>query len=235
MENKIIIGDVMYTVTDETYYVLDRISKYADRYQAKSLWEAFNMLRTDGWVKCGKVQRSDDTPVDMFSRKGELIAVWKEVNYETEQIPFMEALANVSFKQAEGEMPYKAEPVQKKQPVLQHNKRIYIRSKKVAINALKRANYKCEIGGNHSTFLRKSDNIPYMEPHHLVPMEYSDDFEVSLDVEANVVSLCSNCHNHLHYGKGAEVLLKQLYEKRRDELEDAGIHITLEDLLEMYL
>lgn len=234
MKNKIIIADVLYTATDETYYVLNGISKYADQYQAGSLWEAYKLLRADGWTKCGKVHRSGNALVDMFSRGGELTAAWKETDYEEEQASFMEAIANLPIEQKEA-VNYQAEPVPKKPPVLQQNKKIYIRSKKTAVNALKRAGYKCEIDGNHSTFHRKSDNIPYMEPHHLVPMEYSDDFNVSLDVEANIVSLCSNCHNHLHYEKGAEVLLKQLYEERRQLLEDAGIHVTLEDLLEMYL
>lgn len=45
----------------------------------------------------------------------------------------------------------------------------------------------------------------------LVPLAYSDKFNVSLDVEENLVSLCSNCHNNLHYGKDFESLLKKLY------------------------
>ena len=40
----------------------------------------------------------------------------------------------------------------------------------------------------------------YTEQHHLIPMAYSDKFEVSLDVEVSIVSLCSTCHNHIHYG-----------------------------------
>lgn len=42
-------------------------------------------------------------------------------------------------------------------------------------------------------------------------MAYSDKFKVSLDVEANIVSLCSTCHNHIHYGVGAKDLLTALY------------------------
>lgn len=73
-----------------------------------------------------------------------------------------------------------------------------------------------------------------MEPHHLVPMKYSDDFSVSLDVPANIVSLCSNCHNEIHYGKNYEQLLERLYEQRKDLLQKVGIDITLEELKEMY-
>ena len=74
----------------------------------------------------------------------------------------------------------------------------------------------------------------YMETHHLLPLEYWKDFNNSLDVEANIVCLCSNCHNEIHYGKYADKLIEPLYEKRKQELEAAGIAIDLDDLLDMY-
>ena len=68
----------------------------------------------------------------------------------------------------------------------------------------------------------------------MVPMKYSDDFSVSLDVPANIVSLCSNCHNEIHYGKNYEQLIERLYERRKDLLRKVGIDISLEKLKEMY-
>ena len=73
-----------------------------------------------------------------------------------------------------------------------------------------------------------------MEPHHLVPLTYSSEFDVSLDVEENIVSLCSNCHNNLHYGKGYEELLTILYKEREKLLKQVGITITIKRLIEMY-
>ena len=61
-----------------------------------------------------------------------------------------------------------------------------------------------------------------------------DRFQVSLDVEENIVSLCSNCHNQIHYGKGAEQLIANLYELRQSALKSVGISVTLEDLLSFY-
>ncbi len=110
----------------------------------------------------------------------------------------------------------------------------YPRDKKTAINALSHANYLCEIENAHPTFLRRNSSKPYSEPHHLVPMAFSDEFEVSLDVEENIVSLCSNCHNHIHYGQGADVLIKKLFNDRQEALHQVGIDITLEQLLEYY-
>ena len=73
-----------------------------------------------------------------------------------------------------------------------------------------------------------------MEPHHLIPMSFSDRFENSLDNEANIVSLCSNCHNEIHYGKDAYKLIEKLYNQRKNVLSQAGIEITLEELIKAY-
>lgn len=109
------------------------------------------------------------------------------------------------------------------------------------INALIKANFCCEIDKNHPTFIRRNSDKNYTETHHLIPLEFSAEFENTLDTEENIVSLCSNCHNQIHYGRGAEVLIKKLYEDRKEALKAAGISttkkgidVTLEQLLHMY-
>ena len=62
--------------------------------------------------------------------------------------------------------------------VTQSQTTTFPRDKKVSLKALKIANYTCEIDAQHQTFIRKKDDLPYTEPHHLVPMAYSDDFDV---------------------------------------------------------
>ena len=59
-------------------------------------------------------------------------------------------------------------------------------------------------------------------------------FDVSLDVEENIVSLCSTCHNHIHYGQDAHVLIKQLFNQRKDLLRSVGIIISEDELLSYY-
>lgn len=108
------------------------------------------------------------------------------------------------------------------------------RNRKVAENALMLANFKCEIDNKHSTFVRKNTNVPYMEAHHLVPLAYSELFTYSLDVEENIISLCSTCHNQIHYGKDAELLIRKLYARRKKLLRKAGIVLSEQELLEMY-
>ena len=87
---------------------------------------------------------------------------------------------------------------------------------------------------DHKTFISKRTDRPYVEVHHLVHLEYWRYFENSLDVEANIVCLCSNCHNEIHYGKNAIGLVMQLYNLRKEELSAAGIDINLEDLVDLY-
>lgn len=65
-------------------------------------------------------------------------------------------------------------------------------------------------------------------------MSYQDRYDVSLDEEENIISLCSNCHNQIHYGKDADILIKKLYDERKWFLKNVGINIDLEHLLRMY-
>lgn len=60
-------------------------------------------------------------------------------------------------------------------------------------------------------------------------------FNVSLDVEENIVSLCSHCHNLLHYGKDFESVLDKLYKERVYCLNKVGICVSFEQLKMMYL
>lgn len=57
---------------------------------------------------------------------------------------------------------------------------------------------------------------------------------MSLDIEENIVSLCSNCHNQIHYGEGAGKIIEDLYEQRKEELEKVGLKIEKEVLLSLY-
>ena len=109
-----------------------------------------------------------------------------------------------------------------------------IRDLSVAFNSLKMANYLCEYDRNHPVFLRKSSPVNYTEGHHLIPLKAQSSFDINLDVEANVVSLCSNCHNQIHYGKDYEVILKKLFNDRKTRLEKCGISISFEDLKKYY-
>lgn len=115
-----------------------------------------------------------------------------------------------------------------------NGKNKYPRDSKIGYNALFAAEFKCEINKNHKTFRRRKDGTDYTEPHHLVPMSAQDDFEYSLDREQNIVSLCSNCHNEIHYGENGNKLVEKLFNERKGHLKEIGIEITLDKLLKYY-
>ena len=110
-------------------------------------------------------------------------------------------------------------------------RKTYPRDVEVSLNALRLAEYKCECDRTHETFIRKKDGTPYTEPHHLIPLSCHASFDVSLDVEENIVSLCSHCHNKLHYGRDIEETLQTLYDARKGLLANAGIDISFSELL----
>lgn len=76
--NNIMIFDVLYTTTDETFYVLNKIHDNASKYYAETLEDVFNKLKQDKWEQCGKVNKSDGLLVDMFKKDENYIAVWEE-------------------------------------------------------------------------------------------------------------------------------------------------------------
>lgn len=111
----------------------------------------------------------------------------------------------------------------------------YKRDPEVAKHALAKANFMCEVSSSHVLFKRKNSDINYTEPHHLIPMAASKDFPtIDLDREQNVVSLCSHCHNLLHYGADSDDILKILFDLRKDLLKAIGAEINFEQLKKYY-
>lgn len=111
------------------------------------------------------------------------------------------------------------------------------RNARKAALALKRAGYLCEVDEDHSLFLRKNEKCYYTEPHHLIPLsKYQDFAPASVDMPENIVSLCSHCHNLLHYGRTCdkEPILKKLYHERFEVLCKVGLAITIDQLFDYY-
>ena len=106
----------------------------------------------------------------------------------------------------------------------------YQRDFSVAKRALFNSGYKCELDNTHITFIT-CNGLPYVEAHHLIPLSKQSEFEYSLDVEANIISLCPNCHRKLHYGEDISKELDILMRKRQKQLVLSGISIEIEKLI----
>lgn len=111
------------------------------------------------------------------------------------------------------------------------------RSSIIKRQCIKAANYKCEIDNNHETFIAKSTGEQYMEGHHAIPMNRQDYFDVSLDVYANIVSLCPICHRLLHHAENhiKENVANQIYYERSDRLAKSGIRLSRDEFIENVL
>ena len=176
------------------------------------------------------------TGTDIYGRKIGFIPVDKETRKRyAEEDEKLIADLKVDFPVVESnEARYKGGIIKKPEPTMANKHLTYPANRTTSANALAIANYHCEIDFGHPTFISKSSGKPYMEPHHLVPRAYQEQFEVLIDREENLVSLCSTCHNEIHYGRDARDLIEILYESRKELLKTVGIDITLEQLLEMY-
>lgn len=73
-----------------------------------------------------------------------------------------------------------------------------------------------------------------MAAHHLIPLSTQDYFDFSLDIDANIVCLCPNCHRKLHYGNNITRDLIKLYEDRINYLRLSGIDISFDELIQLY-
>jgi len=112
----------------------------------------------------------------------------------------------------------------------------YVRSPRVSADAIRAADFTCEIDAQHWTFTSRAKRKRYVEAHHLIPISQQHNFEFSLDVVANVVSLCATCHRMLHYGEASERkhLLKNLLKLRKPFLREKEIDVGDKVFLEFY-
>jgi len=124
----------------------------------------------------------------------------------------------------------------KVKPLKDVNKKIYPRNKEYAEIALKQANYECEIDSSHKSFLNASTNNQYVEAHHLIPLKYHSVFKSCLDVPANIISLCPNCHRQLHHAsvETIKTLIEMLLNNRLNRLQKCELGISPDHLTRLY-
>ena len=81
-----------------------------------------------------------------------------------------------------------------------------------------------------------------MEGHHLIPCTYSnakfywEKHGINIDCENNIVSLCPTCHRQIHFGSKEEkkIIIQKLYKIKAQKLEEVGINLSLNDLMDLY-
>ncbi|WP_019211954.1 HNH endonuclease [Yersinia massiliensis] len=112
---------------------------------------------------------------------------------------------------------------------------LFPRNVAIARQALEKANYQCEYGSAHKTFISPITKLEFMEAHHLIPLSVQKDFSISLDHICNIFSLCPNCHRKIHFGsvKSKEEILERLY-RSREKLFLSNWKLSFEKLCNYY-
>lgn len=113
----------------------------------------------------------------------------------------------------------------------------FSRNKATSVQALANAGYACEFDATHESFISRFTGKMYVEAHHLVPLSNQNQFEYSLDVLANIVSLCPNCHKTVHFGNEKEVIriTNHLLLKRESRLNSSNIDVDSARLKSFYI
>lgn len=113
---------------------------------------------------------------------------------------------------------------------------MFNRSPVVAAQAIRIADFKCEIDAAHWTFTSRAKQQKYVEAHHLIPISQQLKFLYPLDIVENVVCLCATCHRMLHYGieKERRDLLSNLFKRRKEGLIRRSLDLKMNDFLSLY-
>lgn len=88
--------------------------------------------------------------------------------------------------------------------------------------------YTCEYSESHKLFVARSTGSRYVEVHHIIPLNFQDEFaSKKLDHINNLYSLCPYCHAAVHHAEGrvARKLLSKMYDDR-----SVGFHYGISKL-----
>lgn len=89
-------------------------------------------------------------------------------------------------------------------------------------------------GFEYNGTVKNKENPIYINGRKTYPRDKQTSINALVHANYDIVSLCSNCHNQIHYGIDSDKLITKLYEERKELLESVGIKISLERLLLMY-
>jgi 5-methylcytosine-specific restriction protein A len=127
-------------------------------------------------------------------------------------------------------------PIAKNNRIQANGSSIWGRDPNISFMALDNANFHCQNDNTHRTFISARTGHQFVEAHHLIPMEYQDEFDFSIDIPENIISLCPNCHRAFHNSQD-EIkfsLIEKFHRLRVQLLATRSIYITEERLKVFY-
>ena len=101
-----------------------------------------------------------------------------------------------------------------------------------------KSDYKCDLEEveNCKYFTAKSTNKNYVEVHHYIPREFANDFDETIEVLENYITLCPNCHRKIHLAVDNERkhMVNVLFSKRHLALKKKHLDVELNTIYEYY-
>jgi 5-methylcytosine-specific restriction protein A len=110
------------------------------------------------------------------------------------------------------------------------------RDPRVSGAAISNAAYLCQVDAAHISFIARTTKKNFVEAHHLIPLQFQEQFTAGLDVLENVIAVCPTCHRKLHHGRLQDKakMLRPLLSARTKELKGRGLEISSEQLMSFY-
>jgi 5-methylcytosine-specific restriction endonuclease McrA len=171
-----------------------KASRYCHKFQLTTLHTRFAGFRVVGWEGRARtpVQRADDSFFAEVMVDAPDISPLQEA--KSVEDAFVERVQNSLRSPAADRQRRLAQSdgVVERIAVLAY---AYSRNPDVVAEVLLRANGFCERCRRPAPFRRKSDQRPYLEVHHTLPLSAG-----GLDIVANAEAICPNCHREAHYG-----------------------------------
>ena len=122
-----------------------------------------------------------------------------------------------------------------------NGRRVYKTLRDKKIEALKLNSYLCSCHDeSHMYFISNSSKENYLEGHHLIPMEYQNDYwkdyRINLDSTINIVPLCPNCHQKIHKAVKSQRLeiLMDVYRKYENNIKILDKQMDFDKFASLY-
>ena len=135
-------------------------------------------------------------------------------------------------------------PCYQQEPIIGYNKNGRMIFKTQRVFKRKSFNihgYKCACDNKiHLYFKSEATQKPYVEGHHMIPMEYQEQYwkdkKRNLDCTINLIPLCPHCHRKIHKAVKMERLeiITEIFNKHKESLQKIDSDLTLEKFAELY-
>lgn len=169
---------------------LEALPNFGDLITNTLLWKSFSVA-TEKILEAPI--SADRNSFQIQHKKKRISEFWLAQSHQDAEEQFQKKVARALHEQAETRRERlksaKVIPNKKKSVTI-----VFERNSDVVVEVLLRANGHCECCKSPAPFVRRTNNSPYLEVHHIKTL--ADGGE---DTVVNAIALCPNCHRRVHY------------------------------------